>query len=285
MSSGGFTACVALAAALAASPDLAHAQSAPNVVSGHPVVPLVLGGMVADVAFEVDAPAARVLLSVDGASATAGTFAALSGVAVERDDASAVPFHVRIPLNAPFPRDGVLTLSARAVGTGGAVGAEARFQFDASARPVRFADAPVRVGVDGTGAITVEVRHEGPVCETHVSLTGASARSFRAVNGNLSDVEGTAFASASLLVAYPTVGAPERSSFVVPTEGELPFDGVVIVDVAIRDAFGRVSHTSAVEFTDRGAVDTVLGIRAEPSPILLALGAGQRERLVPRRLN
>jgi hypothetical protein len=56
---------------------------------------------------------------------------------------------------------------------------------------------------------------------------------------------------------------------------------VVIADVALRDAFGRTVHTSAVEFTQSSTFDAVVGVAVEPSPLLLSEGFGQR---VPLRV-
>ncbi|MET0404151.1 MAG: Ig-like domain-containing protein, partial [Cystobacter sp.] len=251
------------------------------VTSVFPVVPLSPGVQAVEVGVEVQGPAQQVLISVSGQSATRGAFASLANAVVERDQAGAIAFHVLVPLSQAFPSDGVLEVVARPVGEGENTSLTTR--FDASLPPPRFGKVPVSVRADPTHhLITLELAYEGPVVAAEASVLGASAEELRRVHGSLEDVESVSFVQSHRVVARPSTATPGRIVFSVPlTTEQVPHDGVVIADVALKDAFGRTVHASAVEFTQSSTFDPVVGVSAGPSPLLLSEGFGQR---VPLRI-
>ncbi|HYH99621.1 Ig-like domain-containing protein, partial [Hyalangium sp.] len=247
-----------------------------TVTSAYPVMPLRPGAQTVEVGVEVQGAAEQVLISVSGQSATRGTFASLANVVVDRDLAGAVAFHVLVPLSQPFPADGVLEVVARPVGEG--EGTALTTRFDAAAPPPRFGRALLRVRADlSTRTITLELSYEGAAVAAEATVLGASAEELRRVHGSLEDVEPLSFAQARRVLARPSTATPGRISFAVPiTAEQIPHDGVVIADVALKDAFGRTVHTSAVEFTQSSTFDPVVGVSVQPSPLLLSEGFGQR---------
>ncbi len=277
------TAAVRMAMALltAATAMTALADAAPAVVSTYPVAPFRIGATSLDLAFEVTGQPAQVVFSVTGRSASAGAFAGLTDLVLDRDQASAMPFHALVPLKGPFPGDGVLTVTAQAMGGDGTRSAAATFTFDAAAPAPALPEDAVKVRLDGAGNVNVEVSFLGGVVQGEASAIGVSSQALRGVHGSLSQAEPAAFALDRGVVAHPRADAPGKITFVVAGTGkEVPFDGVVIADIAVRDAFGRALHTSAVEFTDSNGFDTVLSLVAQPSPMLLSQGFGQREKLL-----
>ncbi|HYH97839.1 Ig-like domain-containing protein, partial [Hyalangium sp.] len=246
------------------------------VTSAFPLVPLRPGASTVEVGVEVQGPAEQVLISVSGQSATEGTFASLSNVVVDRDQAGAVAFHTLVSFSRPFPEDGVLEVVARPVGDGEDTALTQR--FDATAPPPRFGPAPLRVRADlANHTITLELAYEGGAIAAEASVVGASAEELRRVHGSLEDVEPVSFLQARRVLARPSSATPGRIVFAIPlTAEQIPHDGVVIADVALKDAFGRMVHTSAVEFTQSSTFDPVVGVSVEPSPLLLSEGFGQR---------
>ena len=255
----------------------ATAQQPPSVGAIYPVAPLRIGARSIDVAVDVEGQATQVAISAEGTSASRGKFAAIPELVVDRDQASAVAYHALLPFSAEMPNDGVLVVRARAIGVDGARGAEQTVRFDAAAPALSFARTPLAVRVDPAGNLVVEVAYRGTVAAAEASLLGVSARALRAAGGNLHQADAAAFVVERNAVARARAATPGRLAFVVPTSAPVPFDGVVVADVALRDPFGRVVHASSVEFTDAAAFDTLLSLDVAPSSLLLANGFGQRE--------
>jgi len=97
-------------------PAMAHAT--PTVTSTYPVTPLRVGSSSVELGFEASGQPAQLLVSVSGTSAS-GPFVSLKDVALKPDLAGAVPFHLLAPLDRAFPQDGVLTVTAVAIGLAG----------------------------------------------------------------------------------------------------------------------------------------------------------------------
>ncbi len=252
----------------------------PRIAWAYPLVPLAVGDAAVDLGFDVEGQPRQLAVTIRGDSGTGGTFVSLANAVIDRDQAGAVPFHVRIPLAAAFPPDGKLVITAAPISADGTRSPAQTFTFDASAPPPAFADPPVSVQPDTSGNIVVQVGYEGAVATGEVSLLGVSAQALRAANGNLREAEPAAFAVERGLVARPRESAPGKISFVVPRNGRLiPFDGVVIADVALRDPFGRTIHSSAVEFTNSEAFDRILSVEARPSSLVIPAAYGAREQL------
>ncbi|HEX8704184.1 MAG TPA: hypothetical protein VF815_35455, partial [Myxococcaceae bacterium] len=269
---GGRVACAAALLALA----LPLTAWAATVTSAFPLVPLRTGASAVEVGVEVQGQAEQVLISVTGQSATQGSFASLSDVVVDRDQAGAVAFHVLVPLSQPYPEDGVLEVVARPVGDG--EGTALTTRFDPAAPALRVGRTPLQVRADlEHQTITLELSYEGQAIGAEASVVGASAEELRRVHGSLEDVEPVSFLQARRVQARPSSANPGRMVFSVPLgTAQIPHDGVVIADVALKDAFGRTLHTSAVEFTQSSAFDPVVSVSAGPSPLLLSEGFGQR---------
>ncbi|HYO69399.1 MAG TPA: Ig-like domain-containing protein, partial [Archangium sp.] len=245
-------------------------------------MPVQTGAQAMELGFEVTGPIPQLVVSIQGTSAKEGTFAAVSGAVVSRDYAGAVPFHLLVPFQKPFPDDGVLEVSARPVGADATAPSAWTVKFDANKPPPSFRENPVSVrSVPDQGGILVEVAYTGDVADAELSLIGASGLELRTVHGSLGDAESKAFALTRRMTASPRSDSPGRIRFFVPTRDSSPIppDGVVIADVSLRDAFGRAVHTSAVEFTSATGFDPIIGLAVQPSPLLLSQGFGQREQL------
>src|SRR3972149_5328053 len=87
---------VALLAAM--TPAIAEAAASPTVVSVYPVAPFRIGATSLDLAFDVDGQPSQVVFSVIGQSGSTGAFAGLKDLVLDRDQASAMPFHALVPL-------------------------------------------------------------------------------------------------------------------------------------------------------------------------------------------
>ena len=146
---------------------------------------------------------------------------------------------------------GLARLEARPIAPDGTVGATFKQVILARAGTPAFArERPVVVRRDASGKLLLEVSYTGQAAMAEASLTGVSSLALRAVHGNLAQVSPAAmFAYERRLLAYPRADAPGKITFLVPTSADVPLDGVIIADVALRDPFGRAVHTSAVEFT------------------------------------
>ncbi|HEX8435509.1 hypothetical protein, partial [Archangium sp.] len=252
------------------------------MVGAHPIVPIRTGAQAVEIGLEVNGAVSQLVVSVQGTSVTAGSFATVSGAVVTRDYAGAVPFHLLVPFQKPFPADGVLEITARPVLATGSLPPQQVVKFDANKPPPSFRESPVSVrSVPEQGGILVEVAYTGDVADAELSLLGASGLELRTVHGSLADAEPKAFALTRRMKAHPRSDTPGRVQFFVPSlaSTSIPPDGVVIADVSLRDAFGRAVHTSAVEFTSGTDFDPLLGLVLRPSPLLLSDGFGQREQL------
>ncbi|MHB8876767.1 MAG: Ig-like domain-containing protein, partial [Myxococcaceae bacterium] len=269
-----------LIGAIAGLPAGALAQGQPTVASAYPLVPISFSATSVEVGFDVSGPVTQVRVTAAGQSAAAGAFAALNGVIVQRDQAGAIAFHVLVPLTGAFPPDGILDVTAVPLDASGTEGQAHTLRLDARAPPPS-AGVGLSVRTDSTAStILLDVPFAGPVVSGEISLIGASSQELRRVAGNLKDAEGKAFALARHHTARPLASSAGHLVFAVPVlTSAIPYDGVVIADVALRDAFGRTVHTSAVEFTGGTAFDPVLGLTVSPSPLLLSQGFGQRQQL------
>ncbi len=248
---------------------LATGAAAQSVRAIYPLSPLRTGAEAADIAFEVDAATSQVTVAVEGASAT-GPFVHLSDLVLQRDRGSAVPFHLRIPLATPYPADGVLKVTAtpsNAVGSG-AAGIVA---FNPSSSITLTAEPTVTTS---GGAIVVTVPLTGELAFGELNLTGTSGQSLRAVHGSLKEAAGSAFASTTGLRTHLNLTA-STVTWTVPTSADIPFDGVVVADLVLEDAFGRRVHRSVVEMASE-ALDSITALRVQPSTILMKGGFGTR---------
>ena len=256
------------------------AQAASEVSNVYPLVPLRAGATAVDLGFAIEGPALQLRVSVQATTAAGATLGGLSDVVVDRDVAGAVPFHLRVPLQEALPADARVQVEATPLGEEGASTTSQQFALDAPA-PV-FPAAPVRVRTSqDLSSIIVEVTAAGTLASAELTLVGASVEALRRVHGSLSDAESVAFASVRRLVARPRRASDGRIQFVVPLLNgvTLPADGVVVADVAVHDAYGRVAHTSAVEFTNGRAFDPLVGLSVSPSPLLMADGYGSTARV------
>lgn len=239
-----------LVLALAVAAPSAALAAPPAVTWAFPVAPIVGGSNAVELAFDVEGQAARLEVSATGRGA-GGDFAALAGAIVERDYASAYPFHLRLALSAPFPASGALELTAVAIASDGSRGPATTHRIVSGASAPGFVgERPITVRRDATGGVLLEVAFAGQVVQGEATLLGVSSQALRAANGNLAQLgSAVPFADERLLVARPRTAAPGRITFSVPTRTTAPIDGVVIADVALLDPFGRKVHASAVEFT------------------------------------
>jgi hypothetical protein len=272
-----------LAFGLGVALPVATRAAPPSVPWAFPVAPISVGTTTVELAFDTEGQATQLVVSAQGSGA-AGSFLALSGAVVDRDYASAYPFHLGLTLTGPFPGDGTLDLQVTAIAPDGSRGPSTSHRIIAGASAPGFTgNHPISVRRDSSGGLLLEVNYAGQAMQAEASLVGVSSQSLRAVNGNLAQLGGAAtFANERLLVARPRSSTPGKITFSIPTASRVPIDGVVIADVALVDPFGRRVHSSAVEFTDPEGFDTILALEVAPSPVLLAQGFGQREQLSVR---
>ena len=146
-----------------------------------PLVPIHSGASMAEIGFEVDGPVSQLLVSATGTAGTSTEFVKLTELAVARDYAGAVPFHLLVPFKTAFPANGVLELSVTSVSATGVLSSPFVTRFDAKAGPPSFGKVPVVVHADShLGGISLEVNYSGQVASAEVSLIGASAQIGRA---------------------------------------------------------------------------------------------------------
>ncbi|HVE82054.1 MAG TPA: Ig-like domain-containing protein, partial [Myxococcales bacterium] len=266
-----------MAAALLA---FSAAASPPAVTAIYPVYSIRAGARSVEMGFELSGQGEQVAVTATGTSATAGQFAQLPRVVVSRDQAGLIPFHVLVPLGGPFPADGVLQVSATPISADDTA-STATVAFDARAAGAGFDTRGIEVRASpSTGEILVDVHYRGALASAELTLLGVSSQMLRSLNGELEEAEAHAFAATRRRLGRPLLSTPGHVAFAIPvTVPQIPPDGVVVVDVALTDPFGRTVHDSTVEFADSAAFDSVLSLLASPSPLVLTQGFGQTERL------
>lgn len=231
---------------------------------------------------QIDAAAdvTRLTVDVDG-SAASGSFASATGITVERDDDAAVPFTVAIPFSRPFPGDGSLHVTVTPLDARGEAGAAETMTFAASETKLSFSATPITIHATETGLV-LDVGHGAGASTVTARVVGVNAEALRSVSGSLDRAASIAFAFTPESRARVALGAASTSVVVPFISGRRPgADAVVVVDVALIDAFGRVIHSSVIESLGQES-DELLSLTAGPSPLLLSEGFGQRVRLTVR---
>ncbi|AKQ66210.1 hypothetical protein A176_003122 [Myxococcus hansupus] len=266
---------LALVALVAGLVVAGSAQAQSRVATAFPLTPLRPGTTALDLGLSVEGDARQIRVAVKATSASSGTVVDVRDLVVNRDLAGAVPFHVRVPLRRELPSDAVVEVEASP--TEGGTGTPLIAQFDLTQAPPVVPAGSVRVNASqDLSHLVVSVQAQGPVASAELTLVGASVEALRRVQGSLSDAESVAFASVRRLMSRPREQNSGQIDFVVPMLNgtQVPADGVVVVDVAVQDPYGRVVNTSAVEFTSGRAFDPLVGISLSPSPLLLSGGYG-----------
>ncbi|HYR20024.1 MAG TPA: Ig-like domain-containing protein, partial [Myxococcales bacterium] len=257
-----------LVQAVALLSSAALAQTAP-VGAIFPVVPVRPGATLIELGFAAEG-AEQLRVDVRATSLSAGVAGQVLGAVVARDRSGLVPFHLSVPLASPFAEDGTVEVTARALSANGTAGDPATARFSTADEAAAF-ESGIFVAASQDGSLTVSLSYSGSLSRSDVAVMGTAASRLRAVGGNLKAAAAGAFANANLSIRPRT---PDGTlSFSVPLQAgtSIPPDGVVVVDAALVDAFGRVVHSSAVQFTGSGAFDQLLSLSASPSPVLLTL--------------
>ena len=208
--------------------------------------------------------ASTVVITPTGASAT-GVFA-VGGISVDVGGDGIA--RATLPLSKAFPVDGELTIDITPEG-----GPTARRVVDATARGASITAEPAVEVTDG--GVSISVSHAVDVLGIEVRVLLASAEALRGVDGDLARAASLSVLSTGSSAVTPGIGATTSTAFFPLLSGrDIPVDGVVIVEVTVRDGFGRTSHRSAVSFVDANNLDQLLSLSIGTGPVLLSQGFG-----------
>src|SRR5262249_32637225 len=142
----------------------AAARADTQAVSIYPLSSLPAGARTVEMGFDADGSPSQMIVDASGDSQGSGSFLRLRRLVVSRDAAGAAPFPALLSRSAPWPADGVLSITATPVDASGVTGAPLTQSFDPRDSPPAVGSGGVSLRADlAGGALVITVPYSGPV--------------------------------------------------------------------------------------------------------------------------